>query len=73
MVMTLTEDIFLTHLIYTQHFRITVCQPVRTRAGRSGKKHINSIFIQVVDDFFHPFKIIYSLFRLQFCPCKNTK
>ena len=41
---------------------------------RSGGKNCrNTIFIQTVNDLFHPFKMELSLYRFQYCPGKYTK
>ena len=72
-VMSFSIQISVTAGIYTKHLRILLCHPSWSCSGRGGKNCRNTIFIQTVNDLFHPFKMKLSLYRFQYCPGKYTK
>ena len=58
---------------HPQHLRILVRHPFGPGAGGCSQHGGNSVFIQAVNDFFHPVEIKYALFRLQLCPGENSQ
>ena len=72
-VMSFSIQISVTAGIYTKYLRILLCHPSWSCSGRGGKNCRNTIFIQTVNDLFHPFKMKFSLYRFEYCPGKYTQ
>ena len=72
-VMSFSIQISVTAGIYTKHLRILLCHPSWSCSGWGCKNCRNTIFIQTVNDLFHPFKMELSLYRFEYCPGKYTQ
>ena len=71
-VMSSTEKSSCPIRVHTENFLVFICHPFRSCSGWCGKYRINSFFIQIIDHFFQPVKVISSLFWLQHCPGKHS-